>query len=55
MPLISIITAVRNGREHIGQTIQSVASQDFRDFEHLIIDGGYVMDGSLPGAKYWTE
>ncbi|NLG48729.1 MAG: 3-oxoacyl-ACP reductase FabG [Chloroflexi bacterium] len=21
----------------------------------LTIDGGYVMDGSLPGAKYWTE
>ena len=21
----------------------------------LVIDGGYVMDGSLPGAAYWTE
>ena len=21
----------------------------------ITIDGGYVMDGSLPGAKYWTE
>ena len=21
----------------------------------LVIDGGYVMDGSLPGAEYWTE
>jgi NAD(P)-dependent dehydrogenase (short-subunit alcohol dehydrogenase family) len=21
----------------------------------LTLDGGYVMDGSLPGAKYWTE
>jgi NAD(P)-dependent dehydrogenase (short-subunit alcohol dehydrogenase family) len=21
----------------------------------LTIDGGYVMDGSLPGASYWTE
>lgn len=46
MPLISIITAVRNGREHIEQTIQSVASQDFRDFEHVIIDGGST-DGTL--------
>ena len=46
MPLISVITAVRNGREHIEQTIQSVASQDFRDFEHLIIDGGST-DGTV--------
>ncbi len=23
--------------------------------QHLTIDGGYVMDGSLPGAAYWTE
>lgn len=21
----------------------------------LVLDGGYIMDGSLPGAKYWTE
>ncbi len=21
----------------------------------LTLDGGYVMDVSLPGAKYWTE
>ena len=21
--------------------------------QHLTIDGGYVMDGSLPGAAYW--
>ena len=23
--------------------------------QHLTIDGGYVMDGSLPGAKYWDS
>ena len=23
--------------------------------QHITIDGGYEMDGSLPGAKYWQE
>ncbi len=23
--------------------------------QHLTIDGGYVMDGSLPGTEYWTK
>ncbi len=23
--------------------------------QHLTIDGGYIMDGSLPSAQYWTE
>jgi NAD(P)-dependent dehydrogenase (short-subunit alcohol dehydrogenase family) len=23
--------------------------------QHITIDGGYEMDGSLPGAKYWEE
>jgi len=21
----------------------------------LVLDGGYIMDGSLPGAAYWEE
>lgn len=21
----------------------------------IVVDGGYIMDGSLPGAQYWTE
>jgi glycosyltransferase involved in cell wall biosynthesis len=36
---ISVVTVCFNARATIGQTIASVASQDWSDFEHLVIDG----------------
>ncbi len=43
--------------EWIAAGIVFVASEDARYMtgQVLTLDGGYVMDGSLPGAKYWTE
>ena len=38
-PKISIITAVYNRAETIGQAIDSVAAQSYSNFEHLVIDG----------------
>jgi len=43
--------------EWIADGVVFLASEDSRYItgQVLTIDGGYVMDGSLPGAAYWTE
>lgn len=38
-PLISVITITYNAEKTLPATIESVLSQNFDDFEHLIIDG----------------
>ena len=43
---LSIITINYNNAEGLCRTIQSVQSQTFRDFEHIIVDGGSE-DGSV--------
>ena len=37
---LSIITITYNNTEGLRKTLASVASQTFRDFEHIIVDGG---------------
>lgn len=44
-PKLSIITINYNDCEGLRRTIQSVASQSFKDFEYIVIDGGST-DGS---------
>ena len=43
---LSIITITYNNAEGLRKTLASVASQTFRDFEHIIVDGGST-DGSV--------
>lgn len=43
---VSIITVVKNNSKTIEDTIRSVASQDYHDIEHIIIDG-VSTDGTL--------
>lgn len=46
MPLISIVTVCRNAETTIADTLNSVASQSFRDYEHIIVDGAST-DGTV--------
>jgi glycosyltransferase involved in cell wall biosynthesis len=45
-PLISVITVVFNGEEHIGKTIESVLEQSYSAIEYIIVDGKST-DGTL--------
>lgn len=57
---LSIITVNLNNREGLKKTLDSVAAQTWRDFEHIIIDGAST-DGSVDvireyaqGSEPWT-
>ena len=43
---LSIITINYNNAEGLRKTLESVAAQTYRDFEHIIVDGGST-DGSV--------
>lgn len=49
-PLISIITVVLNGAAFLEKAIESVFSQDFKNFEYIVIDGGSI-DGTVEIIK----
>ena len=51
---LSIITITYNNAEGLRRTIQSVQSQTFRDFEHIIVDGG-SMDGSVEIIRQYAD
>ncbi len=45
-PLVTVITAVYNGRRDLQQCLDSVIRQDYPNIEHIVIDGGSV-DGTV--------
>ncbi len=58
-PLFSIITVTYNAESTVRRTVESVVSQTFDDFEHLIIDGAssdstLSIIGTLPGKERRT-
>jgi glycosyltransferase involved in cell wall biosynthesis len=54
VPFFTIITVVRNGAPTIERCIKSIASQTFRDFEYLVVEGA-SSDETLEIAKANTS
>ncbi len=54
MPAISIILPAYNAAKYIGETISSLLSQTFTDFELLVIDDGSA-DDTLAIVKSFTD
>ena len=53
-PLFSIITVVYNNQKYLEETIQSVLSQSFKNYEYIIIDGG-SKDNTLDIIKKYEQ
>lgn len=51
---VSIITVVRNGADHIRQTIESVLSQTYPEIEYIIIDG-LSTDGTVEIIRSYSD
>ena len=51
---LSIITITYNNVKGLSRTIQSVKSQTFRDFEHIIVDGAST-DGSFDIIRQYAD
>ncbi len=47
---ITVVTAVYNGAEYIEECIQSIMNQTYKNFEHIIMDGGST-DNTVAIAK----
>ena len=54
-PLISVITITYNAAETLPLTMESVAEQTFKDFEHLVVDGASKDDTIILARRMGTS
>ena len=53
-PLVSVVTVVFNGAQHLEETIRSIINQSYDNIEYIIIDGGST-DGTLDIIKQYDH
>jgi glycosyltransferase involved in cell wall biosynthesis len=54
LPKISIVTPTFNGRSTLRDTIESVLAQDYKNWEHIVIDGGST-DGTMDILRAYSH
>lgn len=54
LPLVSIITPVKNGRKFLTCCIESILAQDYSNIEHVVADGG-SSDGTVELLEYYSN
>ena len=54
-PLISVITITYNAAETLPLTMESVAEQTFKDFEHIVVDGASTDDSISIARRMGTD
>lgn len=54
-PLISVITITYNAAETLPLTMESVAEQTFKDFEHIVVDGASKDDTIILARRMGTR
>lgn len=53
-PTLTVATVCKNSPGHLAQTIESVLSQDYPDFQYIVIDGGST-DATLDVLAHYAE
>jgi acetyltransferase-like isoleucine patch superfamily enzyme len=54
MPLITVVTVVRNGEKTLEETIQSVINQTYRNIEYIVVDGASA-DSTLDIVRKYED
>ena len=53
-PLVTVITAVYNGRPYVAGCLESVLLQDYPNIEHIVMDGG-SSDGTVDVLRQYDD
>jgi glycosyltransferase involved in cell wall biosynthesis len=53
-PLITILTVVYNDAENLEKTLKSIADQDYKEYEFVLVDGGST-DGTLAVIRHYEH